>query len=75
MVGVPVTKTALTFVGSQTVRIVPATATSLPRCITGSVTPAMATVRALQPFTGGFERQARSKIAAILSPMHMDTSA
>ena len=31
----------------------PATATSLPRHVTGSVTPVTATVRALQAFTGG----------------------
>ena len=57
MTGVPVSDTAPTFVGSQTVRIVPATATSAPRRVTGSVTPATATVRALQAFSRWADRR------------------
>ena len=51
MTGVPVTTTSFTNVNSAAVPIAPASATT--RNVTGTVTPATATVRALQSFTGG----------------------
>jgi hypothetical protein len=48
---VPVTTTAPTTVNSASVPIVPPSATT--RSVSGTVTPATATVRALQAFTGG----------------------
>ena len=51
MTGVPVTTTSFTNVNSAAVPIAPATATT--RNVTGTVTPATATVRALQTFSGG----------------------
>jgi hypothetical protein len=51
MTGVPVVSTAYTYVNSTSVPILPLPATS--RTVTGTVTPASATVRALQTLTGG----------------------
>ena len=51
MTGVPVVSTAFTTVNSTALAISPPVATQ--RAVTGTVTPATATVRALQPFTGG----------------------
>jgi hypothetical protein len=51
MTGVPVVSTAYTNVNSDTVRIAPQATTM--RTVTGTVTPASATVRALQTFAGG----------------------
>lgn len=51
MTGVPVVSTAFTTVNSAALAISPPVATQ--RAVTGTVTPATATVRALQPFTGG----------------------
>ena len=51
MTGVPVVTTAFTDVNSAAIPIVPPVATT--RAVAGTVTPATATVRALQPFTGG----------------------
>jgi hypothetical protein len=51
MTGVPVITTAFTTVNSAAIPISPPVATL--RSVTGTVTPATATVRALQPFTGG----------------------
>jgi hypothetical protein len=51
MTGVPVTTTAFTTVNSTTLPIAPPAATL--RSVTGSVTPASATVRAMQALTGG----------------------
>ena len=51
MTGVPVTTTAFTTVNSTTLPIAPPAATL--RSVTGSVTPASATVRATQALTGG----------------------
>jgi len=51
MTGVPVTSSAFTTVNSAAIPISPPVATT--RAVTGTVTPATATVRALQPFTGG----------------------
>jgi hypothetical protein len=51
MTGVPVTTAAITTVNSSTIPIAPAAATS--RSVMGSVTPATATVRALQSLNGG----------------------
>ncbi len=51
MTGVPVLSTAFTTVNSTALAISPPVATQ--RAVTGTVTPATATVRALQPFTGG----------------------
>ena len=51
MTGVPVITTAFTTVNSAAIPITPPVATT--RTVTGTVTPATATVRALQPFTGG----------------------
>ncbi len=53
MTGVPVVTTAYTYVNSATVPIAPAAAASAPVSVTGTVTPATATVRALQTFAGG----------------------
>jgi len=52
MTGVPVVTTAPTFVNSASVPISPPTAASAP-VVSGTVTPATATVRALQGLTGG----------------------
>ncbi len=53
MTGVPVVTTAFTFVNSETLPIVPP-ALALPlRNVGGTVSPATATVRALQTLTGG----------------------
>ena len=51
MTGVPVTTTAFTNVNSAALPIAPPTATL--RTVNGTVTPATATVRALQTYTGG----------------------
>jgi len=51
MTGVPVTGSSITSVNGIAVPITPPAAT--PRVVTGSVTPATATVRALQSFSGG----------------------
>jgi len=51
MTGVPVITTAFTTVNSAALAISPPVATQ--RAVTGTVTPATATVRALQPFTTG----------------------
>ena len=51
MTSVPVISTAFTTVNSPALAISPPVATQ--RTVTGTVTPATATVRALQPFTGG----------------------
>lgn len=51
MTGVPVITTAFTTVNSAAIPITPPVATT--RTVTGTVTPATATVRALQPFTAG----------------------
>jgi hypothetical protein len=51
MTGVPVTTTSFTNVNSATLPIDPAAATL--RSVTGTVTPATATVRALQTLNGG----------------------
>jgi len=51
MTGVPVITTAFTTVNSAAIPITPPVATT--RTVTGTVTPATATVRALQPLTGG----------------------
>jgi hypothetical protein len=51
MTGVPVVSTAFTTVNTAALAISPPVATQ--RAVTGTVTPATATVRALQPFTGG----------------------
>jgi hypothetical protein len=53
MTDVPVSSTAYTYVNSSLLPIAPPTATDLPRAVTGNVTPATATVRALQALTGG----------------------
>jgi hypothetical protein len=53
MTGVPVTPTAHTIVSSPAVPIALAAAASAPRAISGTVTPASATVRATQALTGG----------------------
>jgi hypothetical protein len=55
MTGVPVLTTSITTVSSAGVRIAPppAAAASAARSVTGTVTPASATVRALQTLTGG----------------------
>jgi hypothetical protein len=53
MTGVPVTTTAFTHVSTQTVPIAPAAAASGVRSVSGTLTPATATVRALQTLTGG----------------------
>ncbi len=53
MTGVPVVTTAYTYVNSAAVPIAPAAAASAARAVTGTVTPATATVRALQTLTGG----------------------
>lgn len=53
MTGVPVVSTAYTYVNGEALPIVPAAAASAPRSITGIVTPATATVRALQSLTAG----------------------
>jgi hypothetical protein len=50
---VPVLTTAYTYVNSAAVPIAPASAASAPRAVTGTVTPATATVRATQMLTGG----------------------
>lgn len=51
MTGVPVTTTAFTNVNTASIPITPPAATT--RTVTGTVTPATATVRALQTLTGG----------------------
>lgn len=51
--GVPVTATAYTYVASAAVPIAPPISTPADRQVTGTVTPASATVRALQTFGGG----------------------
>lgn len=51
MTGVPVVDTAFTNINTSTLPIVPPVATT--RAVTGTVTPATATVRALQAFNGG----------------------
>lgn len=51
--GVPVTTTAYTYTNSQQLPLAPAAAASAPRAVTGTVTPATATVRALQTLTAG----------------------
>jgi hypothetical protein len=53
MTGVPVDTVAVTNVSSATVPIVPPIATLGTGSVTGTVTPATATVRALQDFDGG----------------------
>ena len=53
MTGVPVVSTAYTYVNSSALAIAPPAAASAPRTVTGTVTPPTATVRALQPLTGG----------------------
>ncbi|MEQ1685171.1 MAG: DUF4382 domain-containing protein [Burkholderiaceae bacterium] len=53
MTGVPVVLTAYTHVSSSAVAIAPPAAASAPRAVAGTVTPATATVRALQTLTGG----------------------
>lgn len=53
MTGVPVVTTAYTYVNSATVPISPPAAASAPVVVNGTVTPATATVRALQGLTGG----------------------
>jgi hypothetical protein len=53
MTGVPVVTTAPTFVNSASVPISPPAAASAPVVVNGTVTPATATVRALQGLTGG----------------------
>lgn len=51
MTGVPVVSGTPTAVNSSALAISPAAAASAPRAVTGTVTPATATVRALQSFT------------------------
>lgn len=53
MTGVPVTLQAPTFVNSQALPIAPSVDPAGPRPVSGSVQPALATVRALQSLTGG----------------------
>jgi Domain of unknown function (DUF4382) len=53
LTGVPVIETADTYVNAAAQPIVPPIATSAPRAVAGTVTPAGATVRALQMLTGG----------------------
>jgi hypothetical protein len=53
LTGVPVTETAYTYVNAAAQPIAQPIATSAPRAVTGTVTPADATVRALQTLTGG----------------------
>ncbi len=53
MTGVPVITTAYTYVNSAPVPIAPAMSASAPRSVTGTVTPASATLRALQSFAAG----------------------
>lgn len=53
MTGVPVVATAHTIVSSTAVPIAPPAAASAPRAVTGTVTPASATVRAVQSLSGG----------------------
>jgi hypothetical protein len=55
MTGVPVLTTTYTYVNSAAVPIAPSPITTLPalRPVSGTVTPATATVRALQTFTAG----------------------
>lgn len=51
--GVPVTTTAYTTLNTPAVPIAPPAAASAPRAVSGNVTPATATVRALQSLAGG----------------------
>jgi hypothetical protein len=53
MKGVPVTETAYTYVNAASQPLAPPAAASAPRAVGGTVTPATATVRALQTLTGG----------------------
>jgi Domain of unknown function (DUF4382) len=53
MTGVPVITTAYTYVNSASAPFAPASAASAARTVTGTVTPATATVRVLQALTGG----------------------
>jgi hypothetical protein len=53
MTGVPVTSTAYTYVNTSALVITPPVAASAPRAVAGTVTPATATVRALQSLSGG----------------------
>jgi hypothetical protein len=67
MTGVPVTTTSMTSVNSAAVPIAPPAAT--PRSVTGTVTPATATVRAQQVLTGG------PTIEAAWAPVDANTGA
>jgi hypothetical protein len=53
MTGVPVVTTAYTVINSAATPLAPAAAASAAVTVTGTVTPATATVRALQTLTGG----------------------
>lgn len=53
MTGVPVVSTSITNVSTQTLPITPPLAVAVPRTVTGTVTPATATVRALQTLSSG----------------------
>ena len=53
MTGVPVVSTAFTNVNTAALPIMPPAATVTARAVTGTVTPATATVRALQALSGG----------------------
>ncbi len=66
MTGVPVTSSAITNVSTQTLPITPPLAVSVARTVTGTVTPATATVRALQTLTGG------AKLEVVWAPVDAD---
>jgi hypothetical protein len=60
--GVPVTATAYTYVASAAVPIAPSISTPADRQVTGTVTPASATVRALQTLGGSITVDVQSGI-------------
>lgn len=60
--GVPVTLAAYTYVASAALPIAPSISTPADRQVTGTVTPASATVRALQTFGGNITVEVRSGI-------------
>jgi hypothetical protein len=69
MTGVPVVTTAYTYVNSEALPIAPAAAASAPRTVEGIVTPATATVRALQSFSSG------PTVEVAWAPVDADTGA
>ena len=69
MTGVPVVTTAYTYASSASAPIAPAAAASAPGSVTGTVTPATATVRALQSFSTG------PAVEVAWAPVDVDTGA